>query len=172
MFRRLSIELANKKFCARQKSSMGRKGLPSSWPRQRTSNHPQWLLRKSQSFRHGLMLSLWSGMHCIPVPQCRVRGWGVVLLDSKTSHQSHIRCPGSCGMDEPTELRVAQCNRVWRSHARGKDWWSLGARCFSALNGQKRPPRGPNRHFRRGLIGVRVGEASHPGRGSSCHQRA
>ena len=39
---------------------------------------------------------LWSGMHCVPVmesmcqPQCRVRGWGVVLLDSKTPTNSHI----------------------------------------------------------------------------------
>ena len=110
---------------------------------------------------------------------------------------SHIRCPGSCGMGEPTELRVAQCNRVWRSHARGKDWWSLGARCFSALHGRKRPPRGPNRQFRRrdtftrstrrrtirtllrssrdarcGLREVRVGEASHPSPPSQGVRRA
>ena len=54
------------------------------------SNHPQLLLHKSQSFRHGSMLSL---THCVPLKESLFQlqhwalGWVVVLPGSKTSHQ-------------------------------------------------------------------------------------
>ena len=50
-------------------------------------------------------------------------------------------------VNEPKQLRVAQCNRVWGS--RGKIGGLLGAKRFNALQSWPRSPRGdlPNRHL-------------------------
>ena len=109
---------------------------------QRTSKLSQLFFRRSQSFRQR------DAMRCVLPLQSRFQEKLKENLDSvlsspfrRYSAHTHLRRPGSCSLVEPTQLRVAQCNRVRGSSVRGKDWWFGWARRIVALHNETQFPR-------------------------------
>ena len=149
VLRRSSTELANKKFCTRQKSSEGEERLAKLVAKAANiQSHPVVAPQVSelQARIDALVVErdALRSAHAILVPAAAQGTWmgcGLHRFEDIPPFPTSDAQDLAVWMSQ-RNLRVAQCNRVWGSHARGKDWWSLGARCFSALHGGKRPPRG------------------------------